>query len=88
MSYTYRISENADITLLPNDKLETLQEAVGGYIQLVSSPYGDCYVNEEGLLLGLKPNVFASAMLGQHIVGAVVLCTKMEMNTNPSTNEK
>lgn len=88
MSHTYRISEDAEITVLPNQDLDTLQKAVGGYIQLVPSKYGDCYVNEEGLLNGMKANVFASAMLGQHIVGPVVLCTELEMNTNPSTNEK
>lgn len=88
MSYTYKISTDGEITLLPNDKLETLQKAVGGYIQLVASPYGDCFVNEEGLLMGLKANVFASAMLGQHIVGDVALVTNIEMNTNSPTNEK
>ena len=39
------------------NSLKALQNLVGGYIEIVSLPYGVCMiVNEEGKLQGLQPN--------------------------------
>ena len=52
--------------------LKQMQEAVGGWIEIVPLPHDTnlmMVVNEEGLLEGLPVNIFASAIAGQHIVG-------------------
>lgn len=57
------------------NKLEALQAAVGGYIetlQLVPDK-AVMIVNEEGLLQGLAPNSYASAIAGTMIVGTAVI---------------
>ena len=52
------------------NSLKTLQDLVGGYIEPVRLPGGICMiVNEEGKLLGLKPNFRLEHDL---IVGTVV----------------
>lgn len=64
---------------LPNGDLETLQGAVGGYIERVGITTGMVmYVNEEGLLQGLPLNVMATGMAGRHIVGNVVVGVEKE----------
>ena len=57
------------------NKLEELQEAVGGYIEAVRLPFHDSVmiVNEEGLLLGLKINIIASEIANQPIVGNALI---------------
>lgn len=68
--------------------LEEMQQAVGGYIEMVHLPSGRVLVvNEEGLLKGLPENPRAS-MLWQtefgvangNIVGAALVCGKGEVN--------
>ena len=64
--------------------LAELQALVGGYIEMVRIP-GDTgkrvlFVDEEGKLKGLKPNVRASHLAGQLIVGNAVLCSPKEVD--------
>ena len=72
--------------------LEELQGFVGGYIELLKirggvDGYGDfemMFVNEEGKLRGLPPNLIATALYvyGAHdaVVGDVLLCTSGEVS--------
>lgn len=54
--------------------LGALQNEVGGYIEVVMlSDKAAMIVNEEGLLLGLSPNVIASAAAGTLIVGNALI---------------
>jgi len=64
-----------EMRIVDDVDLRTLQELVGGYIELVNMPEidGDMYVNEEGLLMGLEYNAKASDLTGQHIVGTAVI---------------
>tara|TARA_R110002020_G_scaffold414874_2_gene624332 strand:+ start:1495 stop:1749 length:255 start_codon:yes stop_codon:yes gene_type:complete len=58
--------EEADLTWL--------QEAVGGWIELIRTNRfdGDIWVNEEGLIKKLEYNHEASLLVGQHLVGPVI----------------
>ena len=60
--------------------LESLQKAVGGYIEVVSLPDGRSimYANEEGLLHNLAVNLTACVIAEQRIVGDVVVLTEKE----------
>lgn len=51
-----------------------LQELVGGLIDAVSNDYASAYVNDEGLLIGLKFNRIASILMGRYLVGDAVVC--------------
>ncbi len=64
-----------EMRIVDDVDLRTLQELVGGYIQLVQMQEidGDMYVNEEGLLMGLEYNAKASDLTGQYIVGTAVI---------------
>jgi hypothetical protein len=59
--------------------LDLLQEHVGGLVQVYPCTYlgkrHDCWVHEEGRLLGLPHNQRASEMCGFHVVGTVVIST-------------
>ena len=60
--------------------LEKLQEAVGGYIQIVTVDREMCLVvNEEGLLMGLEQNMWASMIAGSTIVGDVIYMKRNEI---------
>ena len=49
--------------------LEVMKEIVGGHIELLKLPGGvDLWLNEEGLLIGLEPNLLVN---GHLIVGDV-----------------
>jgi hypothetical protein len=68
---------------LPKDDkftLEELQSAVGGMIEVApNSPQGKVLlVNEEGLLLGLPLNPFASRLIHYPIVGDALLLDESE----------
>lgn len=64
-------------------KLEEIQKAVGGYIEIVAMRPGNgrkrLYVNEEGKLHGLPLNLAATALMSEHhtpgdvIVGDAVI---------------
>ena len=59
--------------------LVRLQQAVGGYIEAISGPGWHAYINEDGLMLRLPPNLRATRLAeqfgwvaGQPLVGTVV----------------
>ena len=68
--------------------LETLQEAVGGWIECwwlgeVGFPHLDMFLNEEGKLNGLSFNVVATGLSGilargDCIVGDVIVCAQRD----------
>jgi len=65
--------------------LESLQQYVGGMIDAVRTELEDGtvivgYVNDEGLMLNMETNWFASALFNRQIVGDVVLVS----GTSPS----
>ena len=58
-----------------NFELDELQEAIGGYIELVSLASGKLLiVDEEGLLKSLPINTKASMLARKPIVGTVIVC--------------
>lgn len=56
-------------------ELALLQEAVGGYVEVVLAPGLDVMliVNEEGWLRGMQLNERASSLAGQPVAGTVVV---------------
>jgi hypothetical protein len=50
-----------------------LNELCGGWIDCVRNDDIVGYVNDEGLLIGLDPNVLASVLFGRPLVGDVVV---------------
>jgi hypothetical protein len=84
---TILTTEGEMIEMGHNPSLEAMQKVVGGYIEYVHlhgslvefSGYTHLYCNEEGKLMGLPPNIMATAVAfggSSHdiIVGDVVLC--------------
>lgn len=69
------ITPEGKLTVVTVRKLEDMQDHVGGYIEEgVEWSRGMIYVNEEGLLRGLKLNQLASVIAGRYLVGnALVL---------------
>jgi Domain of unknown function (DUF3846) len=74
-----RVDGKQEVLAYPDSmqaRLTALQQAVGGYIEVVTIP-GERHlllvVNEDGRLKELPPNVTASQLAGQLIVGDVVL---------------
>lgn len=66
-------TESVDI-VKGNAQLDQLQTLVGGYIEhLRLSDGDDMWMNEDGLRLGLAPNMLASLIAEQSIVGDVVV---------------
>ena len=56
------------------------QNAVGGYIEYVRTRLGMTFiVNEEGMLLGLKPNMLASSMAEPLILGNALMVDQKEI---------
>lgn len=68
------------------DSYNMLSESVGGYVECVSlTPTIDMWINEEGKLLGLEPNIIATELLWETsrvmndiIVGNVVFASNDE----------
>ena len=62
--------------------LDQMQKAVGGCVELVHTPSvnWDVYANEEGLLIGLEPNMAASLITGVPLVGSVLICDPGEVD--------
>jgi len=59
---------------------EVLRDAVGGYIAPVTCPHGDTvYVHDEGLLMGLDPNMGAM-LVSQYplLVGDAIVCGPLD----------
>jgi hypothetical protein len=83
------IRTNGTVEELEDTSLKGMQDAVGGLIEivqpLVSAWNGfpiDGHVliaNEEGLLIGLPYNEYASLMAGRHIVGDVILSSREDL---------
>lgn len=59
------------------NKLESLQQQVGGYIECVTLISGELemIVNEEGWLLELPFNEFASMLSNHHIAGTAIIAS-------------
>lgn len=70
------VVENYDVS-----SLEKMQQAVGGYIEIVTID-NQMYliVNEDGLSMGLNQNFWASMMTHQLIVGDVIYLNRNEIN--------
>lgn len=63
-----------EVTNLPEENAyDRLNELCGGWLDCVRLDDVVGYVNDEGLLIGLTPNVFASALFGQPLVGDCVV---------------
>lgn len=65
--------EIREIEIPDTHALYELQTMVGGLIDCVRNDDLVGYVNDEGLLMGLPLNGWASLMLGQPLVGDVVI---------------
>lgn len=80
------------VTSIPNT-LSAFQNVVGGYLEMVTIDPRDnlvMLVNEDGIRLGLEPNMAATQLCGMagHIVGpAVVLRVGPEGENVPVTDE-
>jgi Domain of unknown function (DUF3846) len=77
MKYGIAITPAGEVTAfeLGERNYETIVRHVGGIITSVrtSDETVVAYVHDEGLLIGLEPNVFASVFTGQNIVGPMVV---------------
>jgi hypothetical protein len=63
-----------EVTTVPEDNgYQVLNELCGGWIDCVRNDDIVGYVNDEGLLIGLDPNVLASVLFGRPLVGDVVV---------------
>ena len=63
-----------EVTTVPEDNgYQVLNELCGGWIDCVRNEDIVGYVNDEGLLIGLDPNVLASVLFGRPLVGDVVV---------------
>lgn len=81
------ILADGSIQQMDSPDLETMQEAVGGYIEVISCSYRSedahytmCIVNEEGIILSLEPNMVASRICDRPIVGPALFLKSNEMN--------
>ncbi len=70
-----------EVAIDKDNSLKQMQDAVGGYIELVRLTDDDIMVvNEEGLVFGLPINEHASKIAGQTIVGNVLMCKGEDLN--------
>ena len=79
--YGATISTEGEIAFLTEPvTYETMREAVGGYIAPVRCPHGDeVYVHDEGLLIGLDPNMGAMLVAQyQPLVGNAIVCGPLD----------
>lgn len=80
----YQLKVNGEKSELADTKLETLQKAVGGYIEMVETKDGDIMViNEEGKIENLPVNPFATELYkygsDDPIMGDVVIAKRNEI---------
>lgn len=61
------------VNIPSEDSLGFIQESVGGYIDCVRGDEIVGYVNDEGLLIGLPINAYASMLFGRLLVGNVLI---------------
>jgi hypothetical protein len=59
---------------------QAINDLVGGWFDAVRGEDFVVYVHDEGLLIGLEPNVFATMLTGQVIVGDVVIVGALNEN--------
>jgi len=70
-----------EVAIDKDNSLKQMQDAVGGYIELVRLTDDDVMiVNEEGLIFGLPVNEHASKLAGQTIVGNVLMCKGKDLD--------
>tara|TARA_Y100000592_G_C5481421_1_gene325793 strand:+ start:5029 stop:5274 length:246 start_codon:yes stop_codon:yes gene_type:complete len=70
-----------EVAIDKENSLKQMQDAVGGYIELVRLTDDDIMiVNEEGLIFGLPVNEYASKLAGQTIVGNVLMCKPKDLD--------
>ena len=86
--FYYLVKSTGEVEILPNGELETLQNAVGGYIDRVPTKHpaptmSRLIVNEEGLLQRLPYNFTGSLFTGRSIVGDVVIESETPLD-NPT----
>jgi hypothetical protein len=79
------IKQNGEVTQVEPKQgdeftLEELQGYVDGYIEFVYLGDDIAVVNEEGLLKGLAINNRASAVVGQTLVGDVLIVNRNQIN--------
>lgn len=91
--YFYLLKATGEYEQLPDGELETLQKAVGGYIEHVPTKHpapaiSHLIVNEEGLLQRLPYNFTASLFTGRDIVGDVVLQSETPLDNPTKTYPK
>ena len=66
--------ETQVVTLPDSNAYQVINEMVGGWFDAVRLEDSVVYVHDEGLLIeGMEPNVFASYLTGQVIMGDVVV---------------
>ena len=73
------------ISLTKDISLESLQAAVGGYIEpIIQHRFADVtvYANEEGLLKNLPPNTAATIIFEYPLVGNVVMVADTDQASN------
>jgi hypothetical protein len=64
----------APVTLPEENAYQTINSLVGGYIDCVTNGENIAgYVHDEGLLIGLAPNLVASVLFGRPLVGDCVV---------------
>ena len=78
---------DGSVQQMDSPTLEQMQEAVGGYIEVIPCNYQTekelftmCVVNEEGIILNLEPNMVASRICDRPIVGPALFLQANEMN--------
>lgn len=71
------VTPQGTVTRQVVSSLEDMQKIVGGYIELVSLPTVDCFVNEEGIGLDLDVNPVMSRFIKRELakVGRILLST-------------
>ena len=70
-----------EVAVDKDNSLKQMQDAVGGYIELVRLADDDVMiVNKEGLNLRLPINEHASKIVGQTIVGNVLICKGKDLD--------
>lgn len=82
------LKTNGETEQLDNNKLATMQKAVGGNIELLHTIEGNpMFVNEDGKKLDLSPNIIATELWAGHndhpdemILGNVVIGKEAEFN--------
>lgn len=68
------VTGNPTVVEIPRTNgLKQLQKTVGGYIEHVSTPMTHLWVDEEGYLKGLAPNLLASQFYPGMILGPALM---------------